>query len=281
MVWLTEARAPEGMRLYAIGDVHGCLDPLVELHAAIAADLADRPVRDWRILHIGDYVDRGPESQGVIDFLSGRAAEDGRVVCLRGNHDEMFLGALAGDRHMAGLWLRNGGVETLGSYGVDLTDYLDALRAGGSAEDTVPAAHRAFLLGLPTSTRLGDYYFVHAGIDPGLPLDQQEPQAQLWIREKFLTSAAEFDVVVVHGHTPSGSVDVRPNRVGIDTGAVFGGELSCLVLDGAGKAILTEAGLRPLPRPGPGVPSAPDRPGSSFARAIRSRLAQRFGGGSR
>jgi serine/threonine protein phosphatase 1 len=247
MVWLSDARAPEGMRLYAIGDVHGCLDALVGLHGAIGADLARRPAADWRIVHLGDYVDRGADSRGVIDFLLARSAGDERLLCLRGNHDEMFAQALAGKREAAELWLMNGGGETLESYGASVACWLDALRSGDPI-CAVPEAHRLFLDRLATSVRFGDYYFVHAGIDPGSPLDAQDAQDQLWIREPFLTSDRQFEAVVVHGHTPVRRVAVRPNRIGIDTGAVYGGSLTCLVLEGASKALLSPAGLAPLPR---------------------------------
>jgi serine/threonine protein phosphatase 1 len=249
VVWLTDARAPEGIRIYAIGDVHGCVDALKDLHRSIEADLADRPAPDWRIVHVGDYVDRGPCSREVIDFLRART-EEPRILCLRGNHDEMFARAISGDRRYCQLWLLNGGGETLESYGVDVTAFLDAVRSGVSAAAAVPAAHRDFLESLSMSARYGDYYFVHAGVDPARPLEAQDPDQQLWIREPFLTSDAELDAVIVHGHTPARRVTVRPNRIGIDTGAVFGGPLSCLVLEDASKALLSNGRLRSLPRPG-------------------------------
>lgn len=248
-MWLTDARAPEGLRIYAIGDVHGCLNALRATHRAIQADLAARPVDDWRVVHLGDYVDRGPESRGVIDFLMERASEP-RMLFLRGNHDEMFAGAMAGDRRLTETWLRNGGVETLESYGLALMDVLDSLRAGNDVGDKFPAAHIAFLEKLQQCERLGDYYFVHAGIDPNRTLEEQLPKAQLWIREEFLASSAEYEAVVVHGHTPVPRVAVEMNRIGIDTGAVFGGALSCLVLEGGEAGLLVGDVIEPLPAPG-------------------------------
>lgn len=237
------------MRLYAIGDVHGCLDALAALHRAIGSDLAVRPAADWRIVHLGDYVDRGADSRGVIDFLIARMAESSRVLCLRGNHDEMFASALCGQRRAVDLWLANGGAETLESYGVPLTRFLDAVRSGRAGCDAVPGTHRAFLDRLATSARFGDYYFVHAGIDPGSALETQETQDQLWIREPFLTSNRQFEAVIVHGHTPVRRVAVRANRIGIDTGAVYGGTLTCLALEDRSKALLSGARLLPLPPP--------------------------------
>lgn len=251
LVWFADALMPDGLRLYAIGDVHGCLGPLSDLHRMIEADLAARPVADWRIIHLGDYVDRGPSSCGVIEFLIRRMTDDSRILCLRGNHDEMFLNALAGDTRTCGVWLANGGGETLASYGVPIAGHGDALRAGHAAREAVPAAHRDFLGGLRTSMRFGDYCFVHAGIEPGRPLSRQRDEAQLWIRAPFLESRQEFELVIVHGHTPVPRVDARPNRIGIDTGAVFGGELSCLVLQDSRKSLLTMTGMVPLPEPAP------------------------------
>jgi serine/threonine protein phosphatase 1 len=235
------------MRLYAIGDVHGCLDRLSRLQGEIEADLAARPVADWRIIHLGDYVDRGPDSHGVIEFLLGLSAAEPRIVFLRGNHDAMFEGSIAGDRRLAEIWLNNGGVETLESYGLNLIDFIEALREERPMRENIPRAHRDFLEGLAQNVRLGDYYFVHAGIEPDRPLEEQDAEPQLWIRGRFLSSEAQFEAVVVHGHTPVPRVEVRPNRIGIDTGAVFGGTLSCLVLEGAEKGLLVGSCLEQLP----------------------------------
>ena len=246
MVWLTDARTPDGMRLYAVGDVHGCLDKLTTLQDAIEADLAARPVADWRIIHLGDYVDRGPDSHGVIEFLLGLAADEPRILCLRGNHDAMFEGALAGDRRLGEVWLNNGGSETLESYGVNLIDVIEGLREERPMREMIPRAHCDFLNGLAQNVRLGDYFFVHAGIEPDRPLDEQDAEPQLWIRGRFLSSEEQFEAVVVHGHTPVPAVEVRPNRIGIDTGAVFGGTLSCLVLEGSEKGLLIGSRIEPL-----------------------------------
>ena len=256
MVWLTDARTPHGMRLYAIGDVHGCTDQLRELHERIATDLDARPVDDWRIIHLGDYVDRGLDSRGTIDFLIERQAEDRRVLCLRGNHEKMFAKGLEGGR-MRELWLRFGGDTTLQSYGVPLRDFLRSYGAERSAEEIIPDAHQIFLKSLPDEFQAGDYFFVHAGIDPELPLDEQNVEAKLWIRAPFLESDQEFEAVIIHGHTPGSEVAVRANRIGIDTGAVLGGELSCLVLEDAEKQLLTANGVVPLPEIGPS--EGPDR----------------------
>jgi serine/threonine protein phosphatase 1 len=230
------------MRLYAIGDVHGCDAMLAEAHEQIADDLARRPAADHRIIHVGDYTDRGDNSAGVIDRLVRLTSADPRVICLKGNHDAMFAGFLADPDEYGTIWLANGAEATLSSYGVTPsrswwggTDYRDLSRRLAEA---VPAAHRTFLADLPLTARFGDYLFVHAGIRPGLPLDEQDPQDLIWIREAFLLDDSDHGVVVVHGHTPVTAPDIWPNRIGIDTGAVYGGTLTCLVLEGSAYRFL-------------------------------------------
>jgi serine/threonine protein phosphatase 1 len=219
---------PEGRRAYVVGDVHGCLDRLVSLHWQIAQDLAAHPVRDSVLVHLGDYVDRGPDSAGVLWLLGGTlAAPVTRRVDLRGNHELLMLDALQGNLAAAGLWLDNGGETTLQSYGVRETmavrpdDWLGR----------VPATHMSYIAGLDMMHREGNYLFVHAGIRPGVPIRAQKPEDLLWIREPFLSDRGQRDVVVVHGHTPRPEVEVFENRIGIDTGAVMGGALTCLVLE--------------------------------------------------
>ncbi len=233
-----EARTPEGMRLYAIGDVHGCDELLADVHHKIKVDLAARGTADYRIVHIGDYVDRGPDSAAVIERLARMQASDSRVVCLRGNHDALLLDFLNGEPHSAEMFFANGGPATLASYGVEPGLFAVITGAhGGLARrlgEAMPEHHRDFLEKLRTSIRFGDFFFCHAGIRPGVSLDRQDPHDLIWIREGFLDSDADFGVVVVHGHTPTrdGRPDVRANRIDIDTGAVFDRPLTCLALDG-------------------------------------------------
>jgi serine/threonine protein phosphatase 1 len=231
---LGEARTPPGMRLYAIGDIHGCDRELGEMHDKIGADLAARPASDHRIIHVGDYADRGPNSAAVIEQLVKMTAADQRVVCLKGNHDQMLADFLA-DASAGGIFLANGGGETLASYGVPPSRFplwpnLAALRS--DLRERMPATHRSFIEGLPLSVRFGDYFFCHAGIRPGVPLDRQAPEDLIWIRDSFLTDDSDHGVVVVHGHTPVPVPEVRSNRINIDTGLVYGGSLTCLVLEG-------------------------------------------------
>lgn len=245
MVWLKDARLPEGLRVYAIGDVHGCLDQLRAVHSDIVEDLARRPVEDWRIVHVGDYVDRGPNSRGVLDLLAERSA-DPRVVCLLGNHDQALIDALASRIDRFPTWTIHGGGQTLAEYGLREMGTEDPATLGSALRRAVPETHQKFLIALPLTARYGDYFFVHAGVDPDRPLDGQEPRDLIWIRDRFLDSRREFEAVIVHGHTPVHGVEVRRNRIGIDTGAVFGRELTCLVLEGAGKSLLAGGRVEPL-----------------------------------
>jgi len=236
-MFLGESRTPPGMRLYAIGDIHGCDTMLAEMHDRIAADLAEQPAEDHRIIHVGDYIDRGPDCAGVIGRLARLTAEDGRVVCLVGNHDSFLIGFLQDPKSFGEIWLSNGAEPTLESYGVKVPHALfgGVTNFAALAErfaEALPAVDRKFMETLPFSARFGDYLFVHAGIRPGVPPEAQDPHDLIWIRKPFLEDKSDHGVVVIHGHTPVDVPDVRLNRVDIDTGAVYGGPLTCLVLDG-------------------------------------------------
>ncbi len=223
------AALPAGQRIYAVGDVHGCAAQLRAIHRAIATDLAARPTPAPLLLHIGDYIDRGPDSAAVIDMLLARPVAPGLpVVNLTGNHEDMLLQALAAPDRQEPTehWLFNGGFATLASWGVDP-------RGGPAAwRSAIPPDHLGFLRGLAMRHEAGGYLFVHAGVRPGVPLGRQSAQDLLWIREPFLSWPGDFGAVVVHGHTPARAPAVRPNRIGIDTGAVMGGSLTCAVFEG-------------------------------------------------
>lgn len=229
MMSLTAAPAslPPGQRIYAVGDVHGCADRLAMLHKLIAADLVARPSRDATILHLGDYIDRGEDSAGVIALLLRPwPAPAPRMVNLMGNHEEMMLAALdAGDSESVLHWLSNGGADTLASWGVPRR-----AKPSDWARD-IPPAHVDFLRGLAIRHAAGGYIFVHAGLRPGVPLERQSRHDMLWIREPFLSWRGELPGVVVHGHTPEHDVVKRANRIGVDTGAVMGGMLTCVMLE--------------------------------------------------
>ncbi|QDL91975.1 serine/threonine protein phosphatase [Paroceanicella profunda] len=241
----------DGRRIYAIGDVHGCRDALTARHQQIRDDLARHPTETEALLiHVGDYIDRGPDSRGVIDDLMAFSMPGVEMHCLKGNHDHLLLRFLAAPEEMHCphhyLTPNLGGPKTLASYGVSEGRMMDVHAAALKA---VPQAHQAFLAGLPLSLRVGDYLFVHAGIRPGVPLEEQTEQDMIWIRGPFLTSTEDFGFVVVHGHTPVDEIEILPNRIDIDTGAVFGGTLTCLILEGDALWSLDGAGRRPLYRP--------------------------------
>lgn len=234
-----DAAGPQDMRLYAIGDVHGRLDLLQRMHDLVAAEIErDRPA-DWRLIHLGDYVDRGPDSAGVLDHLARRGAADRRVLALAGNHDLGFLDFLA-EPQDDGLFARHGGVETALSYGVAI-DFDDpaALRRGWSALNAaVPADHLDFLATLPFSLGFGDFFFCHAGIRPGIALADQSPDDLVWIRQAFHGWTDLHPKVIVHGHTPTAEPGVFANRVNVDTAAWQTGRLTALVIEGTGKRFL-------------------------------------------
>ncbi len=236
MIEFTQAPAslPAGRRVYAIGDIHGCAEQLDALHAQIAADLAARPVPEPVLVHVGDYVDRGPDTAGVIARLAAGSPIPGvATVNLLGNHENTMLEALSGERAAATDWLFAGGRPSLESYGVD----PDSPRESWPAH--IPPEHIAFLRGLKLMHREGGYVFVHAGVRPGTPLEQQARDDMLRMRQPFLYSEIDFGAVVVHGHTPVKHAVVKHNRIAIDTGAVFGGPMTCLVLEDDRMGFLT------------------------------------------
>ena len=233
---------PDGKRIYAIGDVHGRLDCLLALEAMIEADLRAAPVERSVQVMLGDYVDRGPQSRGVIAHLIARGRER-ELVTLRGNH-ESYLLDVASDPSILAHWCRYGGREALASYGIDLSDLSEEMLALQAAEiarrfeAVLPPDHAAFLAGTRLNWRCGDYLFVHAGIRPGVPLDEQTARDMLWIRHGFLESEAEHGMIVVHGHTPGPEPVIRPNRICIDTQAFASGILTCVVIEGGRRRFL-------------------------------------------
>lgn len=238
-VTFPEAAGPEGLRLYAIGDVHGRADLLTRMHGLIRADLADNPVHDWRIIHLGDYVDRGPASKEVLNFLIEAREKDERNLVLAGNHDVSFLDFLA-LAEPDGVFANNGGRETALSYGVEI-DFRDpqSVDEGYVAlSGAVPQAHVEFIRHMPRALAFGDFFFCHAGIRPGVPLDRQDPEDLIWIRRAFLDWKEPFEKVVIHGHTPLETIEVRPNRVDVDTFAWRSGRLSAIVIEGAAKRFI-------------------------------------------
>jgi serine/threonine protein phosphatase 1 len=227
---------PAGLRVYAIGDIHGRFDLLQNIVAAIRQDIDRKPPERSVEIFLGDYVDRGPCSKEVLDWLTSvRPLADERI-CLTGNHEAMLLDALD-DPNALPNWLYNGGGATLASYGVD-ADARSWTAVWRALNDVVPNGHREFLKNLRRTEQFGGYRFVHAGFRPGRAIEHQDEADLIWIREPFLHSRADFGCIVVHGHTPVEFPDVRSNRINIDTGAFFTGCLTCLILDGDKGRIL-------------------------------------------
>ncbi len=244
------------MTLYAIGDIHGQLDLLRAAHDRVEADRAREGTRDAPLVHVGDLVDRGPDSAGVVANLMALTAADARVHVLKGNHDNMFtlfMGETPREdpRLRAGLsWLdpRLGGQETLASYQVG--PRLRTATLHREARRQVPADHIAFLEGLALFFVHDGTVVVHAGIRPGLPLAEQTAEDLYWIRDGFLTDHSDHGALIVHGHTTVPQVELHPNRLAIDTAAAYGGPLSAVAIEGRKVFLLTDAGrvpVRPMP----------------------------------
>jgi serine/threonine protein phosphatase 1 len=231
---LAPGRLPRGRRVYAIGDIHGCLAELRRLHAAIAADLVLRPPAAAVLVHLGDYIDFGPDSAGVLALLTeGPSIAGLTTVNLMGDHERTALDALAGDNAAATDWLHAGGQATLASWGIA----ADMPR--GQWRGRVPAAHIDLMQGLALDHREGDYLFVHAGIRPGVRLDRQTQDDLLGIRQSFLASEQDFGAIVVHGHSASPAPTIKPNRIALDTGAGCGGTLTCAVFEDDAVAFMS------------------------------------------
>jgi serine/threonine protein phosphatase 1 len=233
------AYLPEGRRLYCIGDIHGRLDLLEELHAMIRADAAEFE-GSKAVVYLGDYIDRGSQSAQVLDLLIARDLDGFETIHLMGNHEQSMLDFLQ-DPWTTAAWLTYGGRVALLSYGIGpgtLMRRKDIEHLRDQLEEKLPQSHLDFLRSCPLLHTEGDYCFVHAGIRPGVPLEDQEASDLLWIRDEFTHSKVAHDHVVVHGHTISEEVEWQPNRIGIDTGAYLSGMLTALVLEGSERRLL-------------------------------------------
>lgn len=230
--------APDGLRVYAIGDIHGCADALDALLAKIERDAQDGPAH--QLIFLGDYVDRGPASRDVLDRLVEIAASDADAVFLKGNHEAAMLDFLV-DPHDNAAWLEWGGEETLESFGVERVlarpphELADDLRA------RLTGAQISFLMALELHHAAGDYFFVHAGVRPGVPLSEQREDDLLWIREVFHKAAPNERPaqVIVHGHHPVRRPLDAGWRIAVDTGACYGGDLTAVVLEKESRRFLS------------------------------------------
>jgi serine/threonine protein phosphatase 1 len=227
------ARLPDGLRIYAVGDIHGRADLLESLLLQIDVDCKLYPSRRPIVVFVGDYIDRGPASRQVLDLLLGRERAK-ETIFLRGNH-ETFVHRFLSEPAVLDEWRLCGGLETLVSYGLKPSINPDAFERARLAKElakSIPKRHLEFLESLNLSFNCGDFLFVHAGIRPGVPIRKQNEEDLLWIREEFLSCEQRFEKFVVHGHTPVGTIDIRSNRINIDTGAFATGRLTCIVIEG-------------------------------------------------
>jgi serine/threonine protein phosphatase 1 len=226
-------RLPEGIRVYAVGDIHGRADLLKQMFTVIDADIARNPVARPIEVFLGDYIDRGPDSAQTLDLLIERGLYR-ETVFLKGNHEAYFLEVLRNPAKLED-WRQFGGLQTLMSYGIrptlspDASEQADLINA---LTDIMPADHLTFLRSLKPSFVCGDFFFVHAGVRPGIPLNEQQETDLLWIRNEFLDSEENFGKFIVHGHTPVREPDIRSTRINIDTGAYATGNLTLLTIQG-------------------------------------------------
>lgn len=243
-------RVDAGRAVYAVGDIHGRCDLLDTLLAAIAQHARQSPGQHHVVVFLGDYLSRGLDSRAVVERVRTWRPElpgTTTVVALKGNHEDLALRFLDGDLEAGQHWFDYDGLDTLAHYGVVApapaardADALQSLRQGFA--QALPPEHLAFLRGLPVSHREADYHFVHAGVRPGVALQAQSEHDQMWIRKRFLESQADHGAMVVHGHSIDPEPVVRPNRIGLDTGAYATGVLTCLVLEGAQRRFLQAVG---------------------------------------
>jgi serine/threonine protein phosphatase 1 len=226
-------------RLYVIGDIHGRLDLLEQLIELINLDIKSRE-GEAVIVTLGDYVDRGPNSSGVLDRLANNPFE-GRYVALKGNHEALLEAFLDNPAAVGPDWWHLGGLETVKSFGVAVTSKMrraDLERMAKQLDEAITSKQSEFLKSLKTSLVFGGYFLCHAGVRPGISLELQSETDLLWIRDEFLSSETDFGKVVVHGHTPRREPEVLANRINIDTGAYTSGRLTCVLLDERGHRII-------------------------------------------
>jgi len=229
-IGLGESSTPDNMRIYAIGDVHGYISLLETLYEHIVDDLKANPVQEHKIIFLGDYIDRGPNSSGCVDYLISLKEKNQQVICLKGNHEDKLERFLQDPIDIAYSFFTYGGVECAESYGVDMAGYQykdqQTLAIASALKERLPEKHKVFYANLTISVAFGDYFFVHAGVRPGIALTEQTKHQEL------------YEKVIVHGHTPSYPMEIMPNRINVDTHAYHTGVLTCLVLEGTSYRII-------------------------------------------
>ena len=240
---IDSATIPEGRRVYAIGDVHGRNDLLQRLLDKIVKDDGERGAVESEIIFLGDLVDRGPDSAGVIETAMRARETFGNVRFLMGNHEEVYLAAASGEDKAVRFFNRIGGRETILSYDITMKEYmeLDMTQLAQRIPDLFPRSHVEFIASFEDQITIGDYAFVHAGVRPGVPLSQQRPKDLRWIREDFLSAQDPHEKIIVYGHTINDDVVETGTRIGIDTGAYYSEKLTALALQGSERWYLDTA----------------------------------------
>ncbi len=232
-------RLPDGMRIYALGDVHGRADLLDRAFCCIDAYREDSPHENDFLILLGDYVDRGPTSREVLELIISRIGTH-RTIPLKGNHEALMLDFLENPSVLQ-TWSRLGGLQTLMSYGLKPSvhpDEKERRELAAHFAHALPSSHRALLKALPCSCTCGGFFFAHAGVKPGVPLSEQKEEDLLWIRDEFLRCTEDFGKIVVHGHTPVPAPEFFANRINIDTGAYATDQLTCIMIESAEVSIL-------------------------------------------
>lgn len=233
-------RVPRDLRVYAVGDIHGCLAELDRLLGQIEGDCADTG-KDVHLVFLGDLIDRGPDSKCVVERLLRGPLPGNRRSFIMGNHEEAMLEVWGGNLGSLAGWLTYGGVQTLESYGISRSEIFQlGTDLPRRMHEAIPESHINFIESFEDQVRIGDYLFVHAGIRPGVPLAEQDTFDLRWIRDEFLyDEEADHGLMVVHGHTISAEPEMRANRIGIDTGCFASGRLTALVLEGSERRFLS------------------------------------------
>lgn len=238
------SRGPAGARAYGVGDIHGRIDLLDEILGQIDADIRAGAPRRTFVVFLGDLIDRGPDSAGVVERLRTWRPIGAQAIFLAGNHEEILLRVLDAEPELLARWLSFGGAECAASYGVDpgRLARLNEIEGAALLRRHVPQAHIEFLQSFGDTFRFGDYLFVHAGIRPGVSLEEQSQQDLRWIRDPFLNDTQSHGFTVIHGHTIVDAVEEKANRIAIDTGAVRTGVLTTIVIDEDERRYLSTQG---------------------------------------